>query len=190
MGKRNEILRALEVRHTANSSKIEAIKEVFSPYRKTAQRIAPREWLCFYTTGYFSKNISVKDIPSELSERYKETARDQVVGSLKSWVSNKKNEIVPLIIKSSLEEQVKIDLLYINKYEKWFVPGEVQTPVFKDGKKVKDEEGNIIYRTILEETRKLARLLFKQACRRHRKPSFKHINLTLDAKGGQDRKGR
>lgn len=179
----NEILRALEVRHSGNKRKIQAIKGTLPLYRETAKRIAPVEWLCFYTTGSFSKFISVKGVPSPLSERYKQTARDQVAGMLESWVSNRKEEVTSFVVRSSLEEQTKIDLLFINKYGKWFSPDEVSTSGGGGkGKKTKGPDGKALRRAVPEETRKLARLLFKQAAARHRKPSFKHINMALDAK--------
>jgi putative transposase len=137
---------------------IATIKE----YRRVAKNIADFQWRRFYEDARpFGKNLSIKHIPSALSERYKQTCQWQVVGVLDSFIANRKNDFVTTVIHSSLPEETKIALLTINKYNLWY------------RKRLRD---------IDTDTLKLARKIFNHILSRHRKPSFKNISMHLDNK--------
>ncbi len=75
----------------------------------------------FYKNGKFDKNLKLDSIETKLSKRYKQTAQYQVVGQLKSYISNRKNEFKNYLKSSNFDEETKTKLYYINKYEKWFM---------------------------------------------------------------------
>ncbi|HIE58688.1 MAG TPA: transposase, partial [Hydrogenothermaceae bacterium] len=75
-------IRAYKHKHSINKGKIETIKEILYEYRKTAGYIAKIQWEIFFKEGKFNKNHKIKDIPSKLSERYKQTYQYQVVSVL------------------------------------------------------------------------------------------------------------
>ncbi|MEW6064338.1 MAG: RNA-guided endonuclease TnpB family protein, partial [Bacillota bacterium] len=110
------MIRTYQLKHQANKSKQTEIKAILDEYRVLASKIAVRQWYLFFTKGGFNKNADIKTISTGLSERYKQTCQYQVVGSLESFISNRKNDFVDRVCHSSLDERTKIDLLYINKH--------------------------------------------------------------------------
>src|SRR3972149_4697525 len=154
------MVRTYRVNHNANINKQDKITAVVKEYRKTAQSISSVQWQRFYREGKpFNKNLDIKCIKSLLSERYKQTCQYQVVSILNSFISNRKNDFVKVVLRSSLPEQTKIDLLTINKFSWWY------------RKELKD---------IDRRTLKLARKIFKYILSRHRKPCFKHISVHFE----------
>ena len=156
------MIRTYNLKHSTNKGKqVKAAASVML-YRSTACIIAAAQWYRFYKEGKsFWKNLEITHIPSLLSERYKQTCQYQVVSILNSFISNRKNDFVKVVFRSSLPEQTKIDLLTINKYGWWYR---------KELKKID------------RQTLKLARKIFKYILSRHRKPCFKHISMHLDQK--------
>ncbi|PMP62478.1 MAG: transposase, partial [Sulfurihydrogenibium sp.] len=83
------LYRAIEVKHYANKEKIEKIKSIFKPAKKTSKAIAKYQWHIFFKTGSFNRKANIKHIQSKLSERYKYTLQYHlVVPTLESFVSN------------------------------------------------------------------------------------------------------
>ena len=107
-----------------------------------------------YKTGRveFSNNI-YKNIPTFLSERYKDVIKRQIDGMLKSYLSNRKNDFNDIIHRSSLTKEQKKDLNAINYYSKWF-----------------DVEN------------KLARKIIKQTFHKNSLPDVDKINMQLNTK--------
>ncbi|MEQ8173219.1 MAG: zinc ribbon domain-containing protein, partial [Candidatus Eremiobacterota bacterium] len=171
------MLRSYELKTEMNKGKKEKILSVMKEYRKTASVIAKKQWELFYKEGAFNKNYPVKEIPSVLSERYKQVIAYQVVSILDSFISNRQNDFRKIVTRSALSEEERIKLLYINKYKLWFKE-KVSIPVY-DGKgnKIKDT-----YEIIEPETLKLARVIMKHIFSLHRLPCLKHINMALDNK--------
>ncbi|GAB6182932.1 hypothetical protein [Thermodesulfovibrio hydrogeniphilus] len=154
--------------HYANKNKIEKVIYTLKAYIQTAQDLANYQWFLFFTTMQFNKNANTKHIQSSLSERYKQTCQYQVVSVLKSYISNRQNDFVEVVVNSSLSNDIKRKLLLINAYKFWFAKGEfslVKTRI-----------------TVTESELKLARKIFKHIMKKHRKPSFSHINMQLDSK--------
>ncbi|MBU4403371.1 MAG: transposase [Actinobacteria bacterium] len=166
------------MKHKANKNKTETIVAMFEPYRDFAQDIAGVQWNHFFATGRFSKYIdNLHHIPSMLTERQKQTCRDQVVGILESFVSNRANDFKRIVFRSSSPEDVKLQLFYINKRHLWYHYGDIKMPLFLDGERVKGE-----FVLIGSEVRNLARKIFARVLSRHRRPTYQGINLALDAK--------
>ena len=116
-----EIFRSYQLKNHSNQNKLDLLMDVIDMYRISAKQISNKQWELFYKNGAkFNNNLKITDLPIKLSERYKQTCQYQVVGMLNSYISNVKLRFVDKVINSSIEEDVRIKLLYINKYKKWF----------------------------------------------------------------------
>jgi len=110
--------RAYGLKQHANAGKQSKAIETVREYRKTAEQIARVQWRFFYGTGGgFDKHLAIKHIASFLSERYKQTCQYQVVGILASFLSNRQNDFVDLVKRSSLEEKTRHTQLAITSEE-------------------------------------------------------------------------
>ncbi|MEQ8172503.1 MAG: zinc ribbon domain-containing protein, partial [Candidatus Eremiobacterota bacterium] len=171
------MLRTYEVKTCMNKGKKEKILSVIEKYRKTASVIAKKQWELFYKEGNFNKNHPVKEISSAMSERYKQVIAYQVISILDSFISNIQNDFRKIVTRSTISEEERIKLLYINKYKLWFKK-EVSIPAC-------DSKGNRIedkFDSIDSETLKLGRVIMKHILSLHRRPTYKHINMALDNK--------
>jgi putative transposase len=155
------MIRAYSLRHSINSKKQDTILSVLSEYRAIAQKVSNIQWREFFKTSKFNKNVDIKSLKTKLSARYKQTLQYQVVGQLDSYISNRQNDFVDIVLKSSLNQQQRKDLLYINKAKAWFLSE------FK--------EFDI-------DTLRLAKTIIKRAIRKNRKPNLKYCNMALDSK--------
>ena len=157
------MLRTYKLEQHANKGKEQKIASLFKAYRKSARAIAAEQWMLVQRDGKtFDKNNKSK-IDSQLSARYIQTCQYQVVGMLKSYISNTQNRFVDKVRNSSLDEQTKIQLFYINKYKLYY------RKQVKCNKKVIPEEIMWLSRRILNHLMK-------------HKPRYNHINLNLDNK--------
>ena len=87
------------------------------------------------------------------------------VGMLDSYLSNRQNDFKEIVLNSSLDTQTKKELLYINKYKKWFI-----------------NEITIKDKAIEQKIIKLSRAIIKHTFKKNRFPNIKRINLQLDSK--------
>jgi len=175
--KMNErIIGAYKYRHFGNKGKIDKILQVLKEYRKTAKDIAKIQWNLFFKQGSFNEYNEVKNVKSKLSERYKQTCQSQVVGILKSYISNRQNDFVEIVYNSSLDNDTKFILFVINKSKAWFNE-KLQKAVLKD------KNGKIIKELPIDKHHyKLARKILKQTFKQNKFPSFKNISMHLDKK--------
>ena len=158
--------RAYEMKLLANNKKLKIIDSILNEYRKTASSIFNLYWSNFISTGKIPKFIDLSSIESNLSERYKQTCASQVRGILTSYISNRANDFKEIIYKTSIkDEELKIKLLYINKYHKFFNNNVVM--------KKQEIEPEII---------KLSRKIFHHLLKINSLPSMKHISMALDEK--------
>lgn len=158
--------RAYKMKLLANKKKLKIIDSILNEYRKTAHSIFKLYWSNFISTGKIPQFIELSSIKSNLSERYKQTCASQVRGILTSYISNRTNDFKEIIYKSSIkDEKLKIKLLYINKYHKFFNNNVI----------MKKEE-------IEPETIKLARKIFHHLLKINSLPNVKHISMALDEK--------
>ena len=169
-------IRAYKHKHSINKGKIETIKEILYEYRKTAGYIAKIQWEIFFKEGKFNKNHKIKDIPSKLSQRYKQTCQYQVVSVLNSYISNRQNDFTRIVYRSDLDEDTKFILFVINKSKVWFNEKLKKATL-------KDKNGKVIKELPIEKHHyKIARKIIRYTFKRNRFPSFKHISMQLDSK--------
>jgi len=149
----------------ANKSKLEKIREIAREYRRVAKIILNIELNLLFKEGRLNKNYKLPKIETKLSQRYLQTLKYQIVSMLNSYISNRQNDFKDIVINSNLDEDVKIKLLYINRYKKWF-SNEVKL------------KGKLIDKEIM----KLSRFIIKHTFKKNRFPNTKHIHLNLDSK--------
>lgn len=157
--------RSYTLKHKANQTKQHKIYEIIKTYRILSNTLSQVQWELFFMTGSFNRNHDIKHVQTPLSERYKQTCQYQVVGVLDSWLSNRKNNFKDMVYASHFDEETRIKLLYINKYNLYF-----KTQVTMKSEPIESE---IIF---------LARKIIKHIFKKHRKPNLKHCNANLDAK--------
>jgi putative transposase len=171
--------RAIEVKHSANAEKIRQIKALFPAARKTARSIAAYQWKLFFKNGSFNRKGNIKQIKSQLSERYKYTVQYHVVvPELESFLSNVQNRFEKIVLNSTLPEKTKKVLLYLSS-RRGFLHRKSEKAFWveiKNGKAIKEEL------EITDEGRLIAKKIFKGILRRWRRPSFKDAQLVLDSK--------
>jgi len=169
-------IRAYIHKHNANTKKIQVIKEILKEYRKTAKKIVKIQWNLFFKQGNFNEYNKLKNIESKLSERYKQTCQSQVVGILKSYISNRQNDFVQIVYNSNLDDDTKFILFIINKSKAWFNE-KLSKAILKNNK------GEIIKELPIDKYHyKLSRKIIKYTFKQNRFPSFKNISMHLDQK--------
>lgn len=151
-----------------NKCKRHVIENIIYPeWKKVAGVLMNRH------VNYFFENAKVHDgnklyqqvSNTFLSERYKDCINRQVVGMLKSKLTNFKKKFVRIVMNNdSLSNEQKKQLCFISKYNLYFLREEYVSK-------------NI---TISKENLKLSRWIFKSFVGNF--PSCKHINMTLQDK--------
>ena len=116
--------RSYPLKHFMNQGKVDIVIATLFEYRKTSAKLANNQWRIFFETGKFNKNESSlrKNTESKLSERLKQTAQYQVVGGLKSFIANRKNDFNRIVYFSNLDDKTKKELFTINRKQEWFKP--------------------------------------------------------------------
>jgi len=170
----NKILGAYKYEHFANKGKVIKLLETLKEYRNAAQRISRLQWQLFWKEFKFDKNLDIKSVKTELSERYKQTCQYQVVGVLESFISNVSNRFAEIVVRSALPEKTKRVLIYLNVKREWLKP--------KSDKAVWKHKEETIEYEITKEERLLAKKIFKHIFKTYKKPSFSNIAMHLDQK--------
>ena len=113
--------RTYKLKHLANKGKLAKVIQTVQAYRDTADIIAREQWRCFYEKSQsFNRRCDIKHIDTPLSERFKQTCQYQVVGTLDSFISNRQNDFVYHVHRSTLNEDAKHRMFTINKYGLWY----------------------------------------------------------------------
>ncbi len=159
------MIRAYKLDLKANQKKINTILEVAKEYRKRAKRVLNIQLTLLFKESKLNRNYKLKNIQTKLSARYLQTLQYQIVSMLESYLSNRQNDFKDIVVNSNLDEEIKVKLLYINKYKKWFFD------------KVK-MRGILIDKEILNLSRKIIKRTFKL----NHFPNTKYIQLQLDNK--------
>ncbi len=151
----SRIFGSYELKSFANKGKLEKIKSVLIEYRKTAQNISKFLWKEFFKNGQLphKKKVSIKNISSNLSERYKYVCLWQVVSTLESFLSNLQNKFANIVYSSNLDKEDKLILLALNNQRAWLRYDKEEVQIY-DGKETK--------------TVKVKDLPARQACQRQR----------------------
>ena len=115
-------MRSYLLRPMGNAQKTRTIEQRLLPeWRRVAQVLVGQHVAHFYRYGELHQGNSLyKPIPTFLSERYKDAINRQVLGMLRSKISNLKNRFVKVVLKSSLPTEAQKKLCFIGKYQMWF----------------------------------------------------------------------
>ena len=95
--------------------------------------------------------------------------RAQIVGTLESFLSNRRNDFVRLVYRSSVDERTRHMLFAVNKAQAWTGLDRPVT-ITLDGERL----------AVPHEVRLLARAIWRRVMSLHRKPSTRHIGMMLD----------
>lgn len=172
MAKKKSNVRAYLMQNGINETEKLKLVEVLLAYRKLATNLHSLIWNEFYKTGNIaSYNPFYGDVDTTLSARYEQTCFKQVAGMVKSFVSNRQNDFVTTVVRSSLSKETQHKMLAINKSNNWFK---------SEGYEHKSKDDSVLI--ITKEDLKLARKIFRHVINRCRLPNCKNINLALDTK--------
>ena len=143
--KKPAVVRAYRLRNRGNAGKLRRIAEVLPEFQKACRAVQTDQMRAFVERGErFWNRRALGDFETLLSERYKRSAQNQVVTGLDAWLELTKSVIRQTIAHSTLSDEVKADLWWLNKcgahYQK---PEQAMVPVWrytKDGTRVATKE--------------------------------------------------
>lgn len=153
-------------------------------HRRGARLVAREQWRQLFENGDLDRRADAKvsKLTTDEQDRRRVLAasvkkvvgsagrvqmlRYQVVGQMRSWLSNRANEFREIVEGSTLTERDKHLLLSLNQQEAWFT----RLPVWVHGESY----------TVPQPLRKLARRIMKTVMMRHRKPSWGRLSVQLD----------
>jgi putative transposase len=105
------------------------------------------------------------EMKAELGAAQVQMVREQVLGSLNSYVSNRGNDFKQIVFGSSVDETTRHMLFVINKARAWF---DLSRKFMVDGVEIPAS------------TRRLARKIMSHVMSRHRFPRMNQINMLVD----------
>lgn len=154
-------------------SKEAAVFALLGAYRIGTVALAHEQWRLFFETGRFNKNHDtnkVRFVSIIGAANRVQMARYQVVGALRSWLSNRANDFGDVVSGSSLGDEVKHQLRVINLRKAWFSRLDLSM------------KGGTV---IPKETRKLARKIMRHVMDKHRRPNLARFSMRLDHRAGE-----
>ncbi len=161
-----------------NPGKIRDLLAVLKAFRDCAPAVAADQWRRFFETGRFEKKLTAaeeKAVPAlaaakvMLGAQRMQMLRFQVVGQLKSFISNRANDFRDVVLASSLDATLRHQLLTINKEKAWFSRDLVRM-----------KSGPLKGQVIPDNVRRLARSIMRAILACHRKPRFHRLNPNID----------
>lgn len=159
------------------ASKETRLREVFYAYRKGAVLLCREQWRLFFETGKFNEFYDVNKVTFAAvigrADRV-QMARGDVVGQLRSWISNRANDFRDAVngcafaeaVKNGTAAELRHMLLTINRRQAWFLREDV----------VMAHTGEIIPKAV----RELARSIMRGVMRRCRRPDVSRTSMRLD----------
>ena len=169
----------------ANPGKLRAVRALVRAFRRAAPGVAADQWRRLFETGRFAKNLpaaeearipALRQAKSALGAARAQMLRWQVTGQLEGFVENRANDFRDAVLGSSLSDDVRHQLLVVNRLRGWFTGGPDGTPIVMRGKKGAPD------RLIEPEIRGLARAIMRNVLSRHRKPSWGGLQPWIDAR--------
>ncbi len=168
-----------------NSGKAGIVHDIIDRHRRAAPLVAREQWRLFFETGAFDDRTDsrIAKMPEgpERDRRTAETSaikrtvgsaaraqmlRRQVVGQLRSWVSNRANEFRDMVEASGLNDRTRHMLHAVNVRQAWHSPNAV---IYGRAKEV-----------VPDDVRRLARRILRAVTARHRRPSWTSLPVQLD----------
>jgi hypothetical protein len=122
-----EVLRSYKFKHDINNNKLDIIEKIIYPEWKRIASILLNKHINDYKLNYRvnKSNKLYQPIESTLSERYKDCINRQVVGMLKSKLTNFKTKFNKIVLKhDGFDDDMKMKLCFINKYNLYFYKGD------------------------------------------------------------------
>ena len=163
----------------ANPDKIRALREVLSAFRGAAPDVAADQWRRFFETGRLAKMVSAEaearsprlsGAKARIGAVRLQMLRHQIVGQLESFVQNRGNEFKDRVLRSSIDDATRHQLLTINKMHAWFGRDPVMMGRTKTAPGVE----------IPAHVRALARTIMRNVLDGHRRPRFHRLNPWID----------
>jgi putative transposase len=108
------VVRCYPLQHHANDHKVFAVAAVLPLYQDTVHAVQSAQWREWLGGNKFWNRRSMAGIPTELSARFVRSAQNQAVAGLDSWLSLTVEAIKTVITRSSLPEETKADLWWLN----------------------------------------------------------------------------
>ncbi|MHB8312126.1 MAG: zinc ribbon domain-containing protein [Candidatus Dormibacteria bacterium] len=135
------VIRAYALENRANVGKVKRVAAVLPAYQAACRVVQANQMRAFVEHGEkFWNRREPGDFETVLSERYKRSVQNQVVTGLDSWLALAKTVISQLIAHSTLPDETKADLWWLNKSNAHYRRSEEATvPVWrylKDGSRV------------------------------------------------------
>ncbi len=132
-------------RTQANPGKVKRVANVLFEYQMAMKIVQSNQMRAFVQNGErFWNRREPGQFTTELSERYKRSVQNQVVAGLDSWLELSKAVIRNMIARSSLPDETKADLWWLNKCGAHYQTSKQATvPVWaynKDGTRVATKE--------------------------------------------------
>ncbi|MHB8244285.1 MAG: hypothetical protein ACYDGN_02870 [Acidimicrobiales bacterium] len=110
------VVRAYRMENRANPGKLCRVAAVLPEYQAAAKVIQSNQMRGFVQDGEKFWNRREPGVfKTALSERYKRSVQNQVVGGLDSWLALTKVVVRNLIARSSLPDETKADLWWLNR---------------------------------------------------------------------------
>jgi putative transposase len=165
-GKREprKLVRAYPHTTQVNKTKVDQLEALAVEYRAAATALADMQWHVFYSTGFFDKygtNL-LPHLKTKLSERYKQNLNRQVVGQLKSFLSNRANDCIALLSELTLTPEQSKQLYTIHKYQLWYRHEPTASKI-----------------ELSRDMVNLARRMLVYVLHQHRRPNFTNCNMVL-----------
>lgn len=164
---KTEVVRSYNFKHNINGSKLYTIEKIIYPeWKRIAKILLDKHIHDFkYNFKVNEKNKIYQPIQTILSERYKDAINRQVVGMIKSKLSNFKTRFKEIVLNcDSFDEETKKKLCFINKYNMYFYKGEYSSNKIQ----------------ISDELFRLAKWIFRNFI--GKLPNPKYINMVMQEK--------
>lgn len=162
------VVRAYRLENRGNPGKVKRVAAVLPEYRMAMKIVQSNQMRVFVQDGEkFWNRREPGQFTTKLSERYKRSVQNQVVAGLDSWLELSKAVIRNMIARSSLPDETKADLWWLNKCGAHYqTPEQATVPVWayeKDSTRIATPDR----RSAPVETLVLLRAMMKHV-RRHR----------------------
>jgi putative transposase len=165
-----EVLRSYKFKHDINNNKLDIIEKIIYPEWKRIASILLNKHINDYKLNYRvnKSNKLYQPIESTLSERYKDCINRQVVGMLKSKLTNFKTKFNKIVLKhDGFDDDMKMKLCFINKYNLYFYKGDYISKNIE----------------VSSEIIKISKWIFKKFIGKF--PNFNNINMVMQDKVAQ-----
>lgn len=102
-----------------NDVKYARVSALLRAWRSAAVLHGREQWRLFHQLGSFNNRFKSKTGYERVGGTFGQMVRSQVVGVLKSFVSNRQNEFRALVENARLDEKVKHQLHFIKTWRAW-----------------------------------------------------------------------